>query len=330
MGGCLVTSNESGGERMDESDAVWRLLEDLSADEPVTPPTSLRAAVLDAARVEGAGRSLPTAEDLPAAAVPYLRQVIELSALGPALLVRPAAEQVLGEWTATDVLAHLLAVDALAADGLGLPTPAETGSGGDVLARTASVQGGPAGASLREALAVWRAQAAAITRHTAAVGEPGMARQVPYLGTTMTAGDVLLDRAFETWVHAEDLRGVLGRPALDPQPGDVRLMSDLGARMLPGAWLSAGGDLDDELVHLVLTGPGGGEWRVGPRGSAFLPGGLARHLEPGFAAVVVMDGIDFCRLVGGRAEPDTVPHQVEGDRAAAAHVLAATALLARP
>ena len=102
----------------------------------------------------------------------------------------------LGEWTATDVLAHLLAVDALAGAALGLPTPPETGSGADVLTRTASARSGPAGASLREALAVWRAQAAAIARHTAAVGEPGMARQVPYLGTVMAAGDVLLDRAF--------------------------------------------------------------------------------------------------------------------------------------
>ena len=219
---------------------------------------------------------------------------------------------------------------ALAGAALGLPTPPETGSGADVLTRTASARSGPAGASLREALAVWRAQAAAIARHTAAVGEPGMARQVPYLGTVMAAGDVLLDRAFETWVHAEDLRTVLGRPALDPAPGDVHLMSDLGVRMLPGAWLSAGGDLDDELVHLVLTGPGGGAWRVGPRGAAALPDAGPAGWRPGLAAVVVMDGIDFCRLAGGRAEPHSVPHRVEGDRAAGAHVLAATALLARP
>lgn len=324
------TGAPSGGEAMDDNDAVWRLLSDLSEDDPVAPPAGLRAAVLAGARSEGANRPLPRADQLPAAGVPYLRQLIELSSLGPTLLARPAQEPVLGEWTATDVLAHLLAVDALAGAALGLPTPPETGSGADVLTRTASARSGPAGASLREALAVWRAQAAAIARHTAAVGEPGMARQVPYLGTVMAAGDVLLDRAFETWVHAEDLRTVLGRPALDPAPGDVHLMSDLGVRMLPGAWLSAGGDLDDELVHLVLTGPGGGAWRVGPRGAAALPDAGPAGWRPGLAAVVVMDGIDFCRLAGGRAEPHSVPHRVEGDRAAGAHVLAATALLARP
>ena len=307
------TGAPSGGEAMDDNDAVWRLLSDLSEDDPVAPPVGLRAAVLAGARSEGANRPLPRADQLPAAGVPYLRQLIELSSLGPALLARTAQEPVLGECAA-----------------LGLPTPPETGSGADVLTRTASARSGPAGACLREALAVWRAQAAAIARHTAAVGEPGMARQVPYLGTVMAAGDVLLDRAFETWVHAEDLRTVLGRPALDPAPGDVHLMSDLGVRMLPGAWLSAGGDLDDELVHLVLTGPGGGAWRVGPRGAAALPDAGPAGWRPGLAAVVVMDGIDFCRLAGGRAEPPSVPHRVEGDRAAGAHVLAATALLARP
>lgn len=191
------TGAPSGGEAMDDNDAVWRLLSDLSEDDPVAPPVGLRAAVLAGARSEGANRPLPRADQLPAAGVPYLRQLIELSSLGPTLLARPAQEPVLGEWTATDVLAHLLAVDALAGAALGLPTPPETGSGADVLTRTASARSGPAGASLREALAVWRAQAAAIARHTAAVGEPGMARQVPYLGTVMAAGDVLLDRAFE-------------------------------------------------------------------------------------------------------------------------------------
>ena len=235
----------------------------------------------------------------------------------------------LGEWTATDVLAHLLAVDALAGRGTRPADPPETGSGADV-----SHPDGQRGAAwrnlLREALAVWRAQAAAITRHTAAVGRTGDDAAGALPRHRDGGGDVLLDRPSETWVHAEDLRAVLGQPALDPAPGDVHPMSDLGVRMLPGAWLSAGGDLDDERWSTSsLTGPGGARvagWPTGRRGAA-------RCGARGLVA----------RLGGGRRHGRhrlLPPRRGRADRTRCrtasrvtgppAHVLAATALLAQP
>ncbi len=342
--------DEPGRDEQDRDEpGVTRLLADLvtqDADLTSAPPghPQLRAAILTAARLRAADWPLPDPAELPPAAAPYLRQVCELSELIPTLLAHSAGSAqatVVDGWNATDVVAHLVAVDALAAESLGLPTPEETGIGSDVPTRTASVQRAFEGTSMAEALRVWRAQAAALARHTRAVGVAGMEREVSYLGIALSAGDVVLDRAFETWIHGDDLRVGLGLAPRDPVVGDVHRMSDLGARMLRHTWSLGDDGYAAAEVLLELTGPGGGTWRVGSDGAALLPGAALPEVaaagvgglgprEAGIGARVVLEAIEFCRLAGGRALPDRVPHTVQGDRRLGEHLLAATALLARP
>jgi len=67
-------------------------------------------------------------------------------------------------------------------------------------------------------------------------------------------------RAFELWVHENDIRRAVGLPPSVPDAPVLRLMSDLAARLLPYA--ARTGLREPVDVHLVLTGPGGGTWDV--------------------------------------------------------------------
>ena len=88
----------------------------------------------------------------------------------------------------------------------------------------------------------------------------GGAARLAVHGIRLPLGDLLVVRAFELWVHDNDIRRAVGlRPSV-PDPPVLRLMSDLAARMLPYAAARMG--LHPVDVHLVLTGPGGGTWDV--------------------------------------------------------------------
>lgn len=305
----------------DPQGASARLLADLVAEPSPAAgelPPGLRDSVLSRVRALGAQRPLPRAEDVPGPVAPFVHQIEAVDALASTVRSLPVARQVIGEWTSADVLAHLIAVDALAARTLGLPTPPETGSGDDVESRTASVQLGPIGASIELGLRVWRQQASALARHGHAVGEAGMAESVDYLGLTLTRADVLLDRAFETWIHLEDLRASAGVEGVVPDARDIALMSDFGARILVETW-PATASPEDPPVVLALSGIDAGSWT--------LPG-VALHPSADLTTVT-LDAVDFCRLAGGRADRRSVPHAVDGDPALASRVLQAAGSLAR-
>ena len=78
--------------------------------------------------------------------------------------------------------------------------------------------------------------------------------------------DGMLQRAFETWIHADDLRVALGREPSPPAPAHVHAMVALGARLLRSAIRTLGVDPSGRAVALRLEGPGGGTWTVPPGG----------------------------------------------------------------
>ena len=131
---------------------------------------------------------------------------------------------------------------------------------------------------------------------------------------------LLVVRAFELWVHDNDIRRVAGLPPSVPDPATLSLMTELAARMLPRAAALTG--LDDPMsVHLVLTGPGGGTWDV-PIGT-----GGAGEADP-VDVVIVSDAVDFCRLFANRATPGELDLHITGDAGRAAAVLSAAPVLA--
>jgi uncharacterized protein (TIGR03083 family) len=141
-------------------------------------------------------------------------------------------------------------------------------------------------------------------------------------GIMLPLDDLLVVRAFELWVHDNDIRRVVGLAPSVPDPPVLHLMSDLAARMLPYAAARMG--LDPVDVHLVLTGPGGGTWDVaigqGAGGQAGQPG------QEGVA--IVADAVGFCLLAGNRVTPAELGPHISGDESRAVSVLAAASTLA--
>ena len=141
--------------------------------------------------------------------------------------------------------------------------------------------------------------------------------QVAMHGMRLSLGALLVVRAFELWIHENDIRKAAGWAASDPDVSTLRLMTELAARLLPHAAARVG--LAERVdVRLVLTGPGGGTWDVTVGGGATAPAAVS----------IVTDAIGFCRLVGNRVTPADLDLHVTGDSGHAAAVLAAASTLA--
>jgi hypothetical protein len=330
-----MTTPRTAGDRLPDDAAtelaIALLLADL--DEPAACDTQdnpapagsdpTRLGLLAAARRRAVDADLPAAGDLPEAARPYAAQVAALAAVlaEPEVALVP---RVVHGWDVVQTLGHLLAVDALAAASFGIDGPPETGTGGEVAERTEAVHAYFRGAGLDDVVRAWRAQAVALLRHAQAGGEARTAQGVTYLGLPLTVGDVLLDRAFEAWVHAEDLREASGLPSAAPAPEHVRLITGLGIRFLPFTLAP-----DAAPVLLELTGPGGGSWVVSPAGTG-VAGEAGLEARLGVPSTrLALDAVEFCHVAGGRRASLPVPHDVVGDRHAAEGVLVAAAALAR-
>jgi hypothetical protein len=129
----------------------------------------------------------------------------------------------------------------------------------------------------------------------------------------------LVQRLFETWIHTDDLRGVLGDPPVPPDQRQVGLIVGFGVGLLPAALRLVGADRPPRSARLVLVGPGGGDWTISPAAQG-APAGPP-------AATVTMDAVEFCYLLGNRRDPGLVPHRVEGDPDLAATLLHAATTL---
>jgi len=148
----------------------------------------------------------------------------------------------------------------------------------------------------------------------------GYADRIAVHGIRLSLDDLLVVRAFELWVHENDIRRCADLVPSVPDPPVLRLMSDLAARLLPYAAARTG--LREPVeVHLVLTGPGGGTWdvTVGPESA-----------DQGTAwdVAIVTDAVGFCRLAANRTTPAELASHITGDAGRAAEVLAAAATLA--
>jgi uncharacterized protein (TIGR03083 family) len=140
-------------------------------------------------------------------------------------------------------------------------------------------------------------------------------------GIRLPLGDLLVVRAFELWVHDNDIRRAVGLPPSVPDPPVLRLMSDLAARMLPYAAARMG--LHPVDVRLVLTGPGGGTWDVA------IGQGAGGHEAAGQESLaIVADAVGFCRLAANRVTPAELGPHITGDEGRAVSVLTAASTLA--
>ena len=255
--------------------------------------------------------------------------------------------------TVAGVLTHLRCVDGLVASALGLDDPlAEAGPDEDSYGHGSPgvVENSPTGRTeaywraarvppTRAVRGPWREQSRAVVRTAAFAGGGSGDLTVSYGEYELPLRDAMVDRAFECWVHADDIAEAVDYPYEPPAPRHLHGMVDLAARMLPlslaarrraglaepaprGRHLVAAG-APGRSLRLEIEGLGGGEWLI-PLDS---PGAAASSDHA--VAHIALDGVEFCRLAAGHVPPAEAAAGHSGDRTAIQEVLLATASLSR-
>ncbi|MGW3357121.1 maleylpyruvate isomerase N-terminal domain-containing protein [Streptomyces bungoensis] len=245
--------------------------------------------------------------------------------------------------TVAGVIAHLLSVDGLVAIALGLDDPLA-----DVVEKGEEAVHGPSGRTeafwrtshfppTRSVRGPWREQSHSLVRTVSLTGTADNPA-VPYGDFALPLRDAMLDRAFECWVHAEDIADAVDYPYEPPAPRHLNRMIDLAARMLPVALAERrrqGRSASAAAPHLVPAGTPGRSLRLEIEGTAggewFIPldapgaVGSADHE----VAHVALDGVEFCKLAAGHVPPEEAAAGQVGDREAIREVLFAAAGLSR-
>lgn len=248
----------------------------------MTPP--LRSTVL-AAALDRRPAGFPDPEALPAVVRPYATEVAKLDRLLRSVTTGQWRTPVLGSLTTQGLVEHLSGNDKKLAAALALTPPT----------------GRPH--------AFWRAQAFGLLRH--ALSCP-LADRVEIDGLSLPVQNAYLARAFETWIHADDIRLAIGLGVDPPGSTSLRALADLHIRSLPTALRLSGRVRPDRAVQVRLTGAFTEEWR--------LP--LTRAASGAPAATITADALEFCYLAANRREQDAVPITVTGDHTIAANLLA--------
>ncbi|GGT36343.1 hypothetical protein GCM10014713_32500 [Streptomyces purpureus] len=253
--------------------------------------------------------------------------------------------QVSRRTTVAGVMGHLLPVDGLVATALGLDDPLATGPASKAPAsfppqspaeRTEAYWNGAYHPPTRKVRAPWRDQSHTLIRTVSFAGRGVAELSVPYGDFALPLRDSLLDRAFECWVHADDIANAVDYPYDPPSGAHLHGMVDLAARLLPAALadrrrtglaapakqlVTAGSP--GRTLHLEVEGSGGGHWYISLDSPAAV--GSPEHT----VAQVALDGVEFCQLVAGHVSPEEAAAGQDGDREAIRDVLFAAASLSR-
>jgi hypothetical protein len=155
-----------------------------------------------------------------------------------------------------------------------------------------------------ETRARWRDAAQQLQR---AVTARGASTPIRWLGRDVTALHVGLDRAFSTWLHANDIRRASNRSSLDPSGEHLKLLCDYVIASLPQA-LQIAGRHHDATVTVQLSGPGGGTWNVS----------LGSGGGSGETGTLQASARELCLLLGDRIDPLDFACTVRGSVAGAA------------
>jgi len=283
--------------------------------EPVALPLGLRERVMAASLLaRGAGRPVPAVPDISGAEA-FARAADAFYGLLCALAEDDWARPALRGLDVQGLVGHLTGVEddvqrSLAGD----PAVADANHVESTQAEAVRQAGRSPALTKQE----WR-RAADRTLDLVREAGPGLdgAARVAVHGVRLPLASLLVVRAFELWVHENDIRRAVGLPPSVPDAPVLRLMSDLAARLLPYAAARTG--LAEPVdVHLVLTGPGGGTWDVMVGQSPPEPVPVA----------IVTDAVGFCRLAANRAAAADLDLHITGDSSRAAGVLAAASTLA--
>jgi uncharacterized protein (TIGR03083 family) len=286
--------------------AAW-----IGAVEALEPPVDLGMSVLAAARARRAGPVDPFV-DLYLTATQRFGEAV--AALPDGSHDAPTTNGL----SARDLVVHMASQESLLAQNLDVATTDLTRTT-DIVERTNELLSYFADHDLDEVLALWEESIDANRRW--AVEHAG--DTAPWRGLGLARDDVLVVRAFEAWIHGDDLRRVAGLDPAPPAALHLRIMSEFASRILPLAVEVSGRPLPDKRVRFVLTGEGGGDWIVA-LGNADAVGSSAAVAD----VTLTADVVDWCMLVGDRISPDEIRFSAEGDVALGRMLVAAAPALA--
>ncbi|MEU1515336.1 maleylpyruvate isomerase family mycothiol-dependent enzyme [Streptomyces sp. NPDC005811] len=261
----------------------------------------------------------PAAAPVAEHAAPYAGAVAALTALLPHAYGGEDADRwavpVVHGWNVQATLAHLLAADEQLAVELGVeprvpPSPVVADESWEAYwnRRTADTIRHERAHAAALTHRAWQAQTAALLATPEAHDAEQAARPAELMGMRLPVADHFAVRAFETWIHTDDIGRALGLYVPPPPAPHLERLVRLAAGVL-GQALGPGAP----PVRFTVTGIGA--WTLGA------PAAPVR-------AELALEAVDFCFLAGGRRAPDTVPHTATGDAAAVRDVLERTAALA--
>ncbi|MCF3963573.1 maleylpyruvate isomerase N-terminal domain-containing protein, partial [Streptomyces fuscigenes] len=237
--------------------------------------------------------------------------------------------------TVAGVVGHLMVVDGLVGVALGLEDPLFPAAPLAPDERTERFWGAAAPPT-RAVHAPWRAQNHAVIRRVSSAPGGVTGVDVSYGAYVLPLRDALVERAFECWMHGADIADAVAYPYEAPGGPHRHEMVDLAARLLPGVLArrrrrglaAPAGELvaagrPGRSLHLEVEGDGGGDWYI-PLDSPAALGSEERAVGH-----VVLEDLEFCRLVAGRVEPGEAAAGQSGDLGAVHEVLQAAAGLSR-
>jgi uncharacterized protein (TIGR03083 family) len=299
----------------------------LAEADSVTPSHDSRRRVLDRALdIRTAGRSSHGPPDIDGVEA-FSRTVAQMDELLAGLQAAEWSQPALRGLSVQGLIGHLIGVERGFTEILqGKPGAAPAGGHVGLTQPTAEAQSHRAPA---ETLREWRAA----TQETVAAlrAEPASGQRLPpavnFYGIELPLEQVMIVRAFEVWIHHEDIRRATGRELSSPEAATLARMTDLAVTVLPTALEQGGTRRPQEAaaIHLVLTGAGGGTWDVPVNGAPATRAGRD-HLRR--AARVTLDAADFCRVVGNRSNLSSSGARVTGSEPLVAELFAAAAGLA--
>jgi uncharacterized protein (TIGR03083 family) len=287
------------------------------------PPPGFGETVLDAAlAARSAGR--PVGEPSPISPIEAFRRAVAsldglLASLAPEQWHRPALRGL----DVQQLVGHLTGVERDFQAGLGAGD--NPGPDADHVASTDPVAAAQRGRPSSETHGEWRDATAATDRalDAAEASAAGLGGVVTLHGLRMPLGPLLVVRTFELWTHEEDIRRAIAGPLRAPDVASLRLMTDLAIAMLPAGMRRADRAGDGRCARIVLTGTGGGTWQT-----QLGTGSDSARSEGPVDVRIVVDAVDFCRLVANRKDRAAIATVVTGDGALAEDLFAAAASLA--
>ncbi|QQM44214.1 maleylpyruvate isomerase family mycothiol-dependent enzyme [Streptomyces liliifuscus] len=263
-------------------------------------------------------RSRPALPRVAAHAAPYAAAVAGLRALLREVDGHgPWGTPVVHDWDVRDTVGHLIAADEQLAVRLGLQshtppsrTTEDTPWEEAWNTRTADVIAYERTRDPQETVATWAARAAALLATPEAVDPEPAARATTLMGVRLPVSDHFVVRAFETWIHSDDIGRALGLAVPPPPDAHLWQLVRLAVRVLGMAL----GPTAPPVLFAVTSGESSTEWVLGSEDEAV-------------RGELVLDAVDFCLLMGGRYTPDEVPRGVAGDEDAVGNVLERAAAL---